>query len=100
MENNTLPTLAGMISSLMFMTSTLPMLAKALHTKDLRSYSPLQIGLANLGNLLHWLYVASLPFGPIWMLHAFHTLTTGLMLALYLRYELGRRWQWQTALKN
>lgn len=100
MENITLPTFAGMFSSLIFMTSTLPMLAKAFQTKDLRSYSPVQILLANLGNLLHWLYVASLPFGPIWMLHAFHTLTTGLMLVLYLRYELGRRWHWQAALKN
>lgn len=100
MENTSLPTFAGIVSSFIFMTSTLPMLAKALQTKDLRSYSPLQILLANLGNLLHWLYVASLPVGPIWMLHAFHTLTTGLMLALYLRYELGRRWAMAAPIEN
>lgn len=100
MDTTALPTLAGTISSLMFMTSTLPMLLKALQTRDLRSYSPAQIGLANLGNLLHWLYIASLPFGPIWLLHAFHTVTTGLMLVFYLRYELGRRWAMAGALES
>lgn len=92
MDNQSIAMLAGSVSSLMFMTSTLPMLVKAFRTKDLRSYSPLQIALANAGNGLYWLYVLSLPVGPIWFLHAFHTVTTGLMLAFYLRYESTRRW--------
>ncbi len=28
-----------------------------------------------------------LPPGPIWLLHSFHLVTTGLMLVWYLRYE-------------
>jgi hypothetical protein len=41
-------------------------------------------------------YVLHLPAGPIWALHTFHTVSTGLMLFWYLRYVLipsgrGRR---------
>jgi hypothetical protein len=43
--------------------------------------------LSNLGNLIYWLYVISLPVGPVWFLHGFFTITTGLMLLFYLRYE-------------
>jgi hypothetical protein len=32
-------------------------------------------------------YVFNLPAGPIWLLHAFYLVTTGLMLVWYLRYE-------------
>jgi hypothetical protein len=28
-----------------------------------------------------------LPPGPIWLLHSFHLVTTGLMLVWYMRYE-------------
>ena len=76
---------AGVAATALFVTSTLPMLIKAGRTKDLRSYSLANIALANLGNLLQWLYVSSLPLGPIWVLHGFHTATTALMLAWYLR---------------
>jgi hypothetical protein len=38
-------------------------------------------------------YVFSLPPGPIWLLHAFHLVTTGLMLVWYLRYERRPRIQ-------
>ncbi len=81
--------IAGLVSSSMFVFSTLPMLLKAFTTKDLRSYSLGNIALSNLGNLVHWMYVAGLPLGPIWFLHGFSTLTTGLMLFWYLRYEMG-----------
>lgn len=91
MTPNAIAVLAGSISSFMFMTSTLPMVFKAVRTKDLRSYSALQIVLANIGNGLYWLYVLSLPPGPIWVLHGFHTVTTGLMLVMYLRYEAPRQ---------
>jgi hypothetical protein len=30
--------------------------------------------------------VFSLPLGPIWLLHSFYLVTTGLMLFWYLRY--------------
>ncbi len=82
-----LPVIAGLISTIIFATSTLPMLVKAWRTRDLHSYSFGTISLANAGNLIHSVYVFSLPVGPIWVLHTFHLVTTGLMFAWYLRFE-------------
>ncbi len=79
--------IAGSISSLLFASSTIPMLLKVFKSRDMRSYSFGNIALNNVGNLIHWLYVLSLPFGPIWLLHAFFTVTTLLLLIGYLRYE-------------
>jgi hypothetical protein len=81
-----LPTLAGAISTAIFVSSTLPMLVKAARTKDLSSYSVGNILLSNVGNLVNTIYIVHLPFGPVWALHAFHLITTGLMLFWYLRY--------------
>jgi uncharacterized protein with PQ loop repeat len=86
MEMN-LPIYAGAISTIVFALSTLPMLLKAFKTKDLSSYSLGNIILSNLGNVIHSIYVFSLPAGPIWLLHSFYLVTTGLMLVWYLRYE-------------
>jgi len=86
--NASLPFLAGMISTCIFASSTLPMLLKAMRTKDLHSYSFGTMALANAGNVVHSAYVFSLPPGPIWLLHGFHLVTTALMLAWYLRYEV------------
>jgi uncharacterized protein with PQ loop repeat len=86
METN-LPVIAGAISTTIFALSTLPMLFKAFRTKDLSSYSLGNILLANMGNVVHSVYVFSLPSGPIWLLHSFYLVTTGLMLLGYLRYE-------------
>lgn len=86
MEKN-LPTIAGFISTGIFTLSTLPMLAKAFRTKDLTSYSLGNILLSNIGNLIYAIYVFQLPPGPIWFLHSFHILSTGLMLFWYLRFE-------------
>ncbi len=81
--------IVGLISSSIFVLSTLPMLWKVYQTRDLKSYSLGNIALSNLGNLIHWVYVAGLPIGPIWLLHGFSTLSTALMLLWYLRYEMG-----------
>ncbi len=89
METN-LPNIAGSISTAIFALSTLPMLIKAVQTKDLRSYSLANMLLANLGNAVHSIYVFALPAGPIWLLHGFYLVTTALMLAWYLRYEWRR----------
>jgi uncharacterized protein with PQ loop repeat len=78
---------AGIISTSLFVLSYLPMLVKAVRTKDLSSYSPGYLVVANVGNLIHSVYVASLPFGPIWFLHIFYTATSALMLCWYLRYH-------------
>lgn len=82
-----LPTIAGAISIAIFALSTLPMLAKAYHTKNLASYSLGNILLSNVGNIIYSFYVFHLPPGPIWILHSFYLLSTGLMLVWYLRYE-------------
>ena len=84
------PTLAGLTSTVIFAVSTLPMLVKAYRSRDLSSYSLGNIVLANVGNAVHSVYVVSLPPGPIWALHAFYLVSSGLMLGWYLRYGLRR----------
>lgn len=86
MEAN-LAILAGTISTLVFAGSVLPMLVKAVRTRDLSSYSLGNLMLGNIGNLVHTVYVLSLPVGPIWALHGFYLFTTGAMLVLYLRHR-------------
>ncbi len=87
MDNNQLALLAGSMSTMIFAASNVPMLVKVLRTRDLRSYSATNLMLANVGNVIHWLYIASLPFGPVWLLHGYFTVTTALMLGLYLRFR-------------
>jgi hypothetical protein len=79
---------AGMISTIVFATSNIPMLAKAIRTKDLRSYSFTYIVMSNVGNGIHWIYVVGLPFGPIWLLHAFYTIASAILLLWYLRHHM------------
>lgn len=86
METN-LPTIAGFISTGLFALGTLPMLAKAFHTKNLASYSLGNILLSNVGNIIYSIYVFQLPPGPVWFLYVYNLVSTGLMLAWYLRYE-------------
>jgi hypothetical protein len=43
--------------------------------------------LSNAGNLIYWLYLFTLPMGPVWFLHGFNTLVAGLMLVGYLHYQ-------------
>jgi hypothetical protein len=82
-----LPTIAGFISTGLFAVGTLPMLTKAFRTRDLSSYSLGNILLSNVGNVIYSLYVFNLPLGPVWFLHGYNLVTTGLMLVWYLRYE-------------
>ena len=90
MAISSLPTLAGLASTVIFAASTLPMLVKAYRSRDLASYSLGNITLANLGNIVHSIYVYSLPPGPIWLLHTFYLVSTALMLGWYLRYGLRK----------
>jgi uncharacterized protein with PQ loop repeat len=87
MTINDLPLIAGSASTVIFVTSYMPMLVKAVRTKDLSSYSPAQLVLANFGNVLYSAYVFSLPLGPIWALHSFYLVATALMLAWYFRFR-------------
>jgi uncharacterized protein with PQ loop repeat len=82
-----LPVIAGVISTVLFASSTLPMVLKAYRTKDLKSYSLGYLLLSNVGNVFYSIYVFDMPPGPIWLLHTFYLFTTGLMLVWYLRYE-------------
>jgi len=86
MEIN-LATIAGFISTALFTLGTLPMLVKAFRTKNLASYSIGNILLSNVGNFINSIYVFQLPPGPIWFLHSYNLLSTGLMLVWYLKYE-------------
>ena len=89
--DTSLPVVAGAVSTVIFAGSTLPMLVKAAHTKDLRSYSLGNILLANVGNVIHSFYVFHLPAGPVWALHTFYLISTALMLFWYLRYAARSR---------
>ena len=90
MNSHSLQLLAGFASSTIFISSNLPMLFKAFKTKDLRSYSFGHLVLGNLGNTIYWIYVFSLPVGPVWFLQGFFSLASALMLFCYLRYE--KKW--------
>lgn len=90
MNGHSIQVLAGFTSSIIFISSQLPMLAKAIKTKNLSSYSLGHLALGNLGNAVYWLYVISLPVGPVWFLQAFFSTASALMLFCYLRYE--KRW--------
>jgi hypothetical protein len=85
---NSLPVIAGIVSTVIFAASAFPMLAKAYRTRDLSSYSLGNMLLANVGNAVHSVYVLSLPPGPLWALHAFYVTSTALMLTWFLRYRV------------
>ncbi len=84
MELSQLPILAGSIATTIFVGSYLPMLVRAMRTRNLSSYSRSSLVLANIGNLVQTAYVVTLPLGPIWGLHAFYVLATLIMLVLHL----------------
>lgn len=88
-----LPVLAGTASTVIFASSTMPMLGKALRTRELGSYSLGNLGLANAGNAVHSVYVFSLPPGPLWALHGFNVASTAFMLLWYVRFEIVRSGQ-------
>ena len=77
--------IAGTVSTVVFAVSNLPMLRKALRTRDVSSYSLSSIAMINAANAVYSLYVFSLPFGPIWGLHTFYLVSCAIMLVLCLR---------------
>ena len=79
--------LAGTVSTVIFVASYLPMLLKAVRSKDLSSYSALNLVLANAGNAIHSIYVFSLPAGPLWALHTFYLIASAMMLIWWARYR-------------
>lgn len=83
--------IAGTISTVVFAASNLPMLRKALRTRDVSSYSMLSLVLINAANVTYSLYVFALPPGPIWGLHSFYLVSCALMLALMLDQRRNRQ---------
>lgn len=79
------PIVAGTISTVVFAVANLPMLRKALRTRDVSSYSLTSLVMINGANVAYSLYVFTLPFGPIWGLHMFYAVSCGIMLVLCLR---------------
>lgn len=78
---------AGSISSVIFMMGTTTMVIRAWRTKDMQSFSATMLVLNNLGNFIHWIYVLSLPVGPIYVLQAFNTAATLFMLIWWVLYH-------------
>jgi len=76
--------IAGTVSTVVFAVSNLPMLRKALRTRDVSSYSLSSITMINAANAVYSLYVFSLPLGPIWALHTFYLVSCAIMLVLCL----------------
>jgi uncharacterized protein with PQ loop repeat len=79
-----IPMIAGTASTVVFAVSNLPMLRKALRTRDVSSYSLSSMAMINAANAVYSLYVFSLPFGPIWALHTFYLVSCAIMLVLCL----------------
>jgi hypothetical protein len=78
-------TWAGTLSTTVFVASMAPMLWRAARTRDLSSYSLGHLALTAAGNVVHTVYVLSLPPGPVWLLHATYLAVTTQMLV----------WKWQ-----
>ena len=74
--------IAGTVSTVVFGVSNLPMLRKALRTRDVSSYSLPSVAMINAANAVYSLYVFSLPIGPIWALHTFYLVSCAIMLVL------------------
>ena len=77
-----IPLIAGTVSTVVFAVSNLPMLGKALRTRDVSSYSLPSMVMINAANGVYSLYVFSLPVGPVWALHTFYLVSCAIMLVL------------------
>ena len=88
--SSSIPIAAGAVATVVFAASALPMLGKAVRTKDLSSYSRANLVMANVGNLFYSVYVFNLPPGPIWLLHSFYLASSALMLLWSLRYAASQ----------
>jgi uncharacterized protein with PQ loop repeat len=86
-----IPMIAGTVSTVVFAVSNLPMLRKALRTRDVSSYSLSSMAMINAANVVYSLYVFSLPIGPIWALHTFYLISCAIMLVLCLAQRLAAR---------
>lgn len=89
MSTEQLSLFAGIVSTMLFASSNVPMLVKAFRTRNLQSYSLAYLVINNVGNAFHWAYIFGLPWGPIWILHGFYTVSAAIMLLWYLRHRVA-----------
>ena len=76
--------IAGTVSTVVFAVSNLPMLGKALRTRDVSSYSLSSIAMINAANVVYSLYVFSLPFGTDLGAAHFYLVSCAILLVLCL----------------
>jgi hypothetical protein len=79
-------TIAGVTSTAMFAGSSLPMVVRAARTRDVSSYSRSHLFMTNIGNAVHTVYIASLPPGPVWLLHCMYSGVAAFMFAAHVRW--------------
>jgi hypothetical protein len=79
-------TIAGVSSTLLFAGSSLPMVVRAARTRDVSSYSRSHLFMTNVGNAVHTVYIASLPPGPVWLLHCMYSGVAAFMFAAHVRW--------------
>ena len=84
---NVIGAIAGTVATLLVVGSALPMLVRARRTRDLSSYSPANLIIANVGNLAQTIYVITLPPGPLWLMHGFNVVVSALMFLWWLRHH-------------
>lgn len=81
----------GIIAAVTFIVSSMPMVVKAVRTRDLRSYSAGNLILANVGNGSQTIYlITGVPFGPLWLLHGFNTTVSLFMLVAWFLWKPKR----------
>ena len=83
--------IAGTVASVIFAVANLPMLVKAVRTREMASYSLGYLLMANAGNCIYSIYVFSLPIGPIWVLHLFYLVSMAVMLVLFMLFRAPSR---------
>ncbi len=83
-------TIAGVTSTAMFAGSSLPMVVRAARTRDVSSYSRSHLFMTNVGNAVHTVYIASLPPGPVWLLHCMYSGVAAFMFAAHVRWAPNR----------
>ena len=81
--------LSGTVATILHIMGNAPMVWKVCRTRSVDSYSYSYLLLRNASNAFQWLYVISLPLGPIYVLHSFYTAVMAIMMGLYLRYQWG-----------
>jgi hypothetical protein len=84
-------TVAGVLSTIIFAASTLPMVVRAAGTRDVSSYSRSHLLMTNAGNAVHTVYVVSLPPGPVWLLHCVYSCVSAFMFAAHVWWSPASR---------